>query len=83
MKKNTANTGAAIERGKLLAKLRRMEAAAYSLHENGDVYFSSEEALSGFRTALTAVREWVNKSASRAQAKPGGLGRKPKKLKAA
>lgn len=66
-KKLTPNAGAAIERKKLLAKLRRMRP---NLSTSTGVYEK------GFYAALDDITEWVRGSAPRASAKAGGLGRK-------
>jgi hypothetical protein len=63
--KKTANAGAAIERGKLIAKLTRMRLDA-----------DGEAAMPGYNVALNDLEVWVNKSAARASKRPGGLGRK-------
>jgi hypothetical protein len=62
--KMTANEGAAIERKKLLAKLRRMR-------EHDGVL-----QVGAYNRALDDLAEWVRGSAPRASAKAGGLGRR-------
>lgn len=62
----TGNKGAAIERGKLLAKLRRMK-----MKDTGDFY-------EGYNVALENLAGWIRSSADRAAKVPGGLGRNKK-----
>jgi hypothetical protein len=65
-KKMTANAGASIERGKLLAKLRRMRVIEGGFDSTARAY----------NEALEDIAAWVKESAARASKRPGGLGRK-------
>lgn len=67
----TPNRGAAIERGKLLAKLRRMKSSV-----PGDKSLTSVDIRIGYIFALKDIAAWVKESAARASKVKGGLGRK-------
>jgi hypothetical protein len=70
-KELTANKGASIERGKLLAKLRRLAATAKPPEGCRVMPFDQ-----GYRMAIEEISDWVKESAARATKTPGGLGRK-------